>query len=190
MSKNVLLIDETILRDRTSIHTNIDAKLLYPEIKAVQDMYIHPILGTALYNKIINDVNAGTITGVYKSLLDDYVIDTLIWYVMMQLPIPLTAQFWNRGVHVKHGEGDTALTLEQMQQVSDMYRMRAEWYANRLRLFLVEDNGVNYPEWDDDGNRVDDISPVRRTFTMPIWLGDCDCPPKGMQVYKDPTKCR
>ena len=64
MSANVLLISEDILKDRTAIHGNIDPKLLFPEIKVAQDMYIHPILGTALYDKIIGDINAsGTTTG-------------------------------------------------------------------------------------------------------------------------------
>ena len=96
MAKNVLLISAEILKDRTGIHSNIDDKLLYPEIKAAQDMYIHPILGTNLYNKIINDVDAGTITGDYKSLLDDYIIDCLIYYVLSGLPEALSYQFWNK----------------------------------------------------------------------------------------------
>lgn len=94
MSKNVLLIDENILKERTAIHGNIDPKLLYPEIKAAQDMYIEPILGSALYNKIINEVDAGTITGTYKALLDDYIIDALCWYIVSALPDAISYQFW------------------------------------------------------------------------------------------------
>jgi len=38
MSQNVLLISDEILKDRTAVHGNIDAKLLYPEIKTAQDI--------------------------------------------------------------------------------------------------------------------------------------------------------
>ncbi len=98
MSKNVLLISDDILKDRTAIHGNIDSKMLYPEVKVAQDMYIHPILGTALYDKIIDDVDAGTIAGDYKTLLDDYIIDCLLYYTLAGLPEALSYQFWNIGV--------------------------------------------------------------------------------------------
>ena len=70
MSKNVLLMSAQILKDRTAVHTNIDDKLLFPEIKAAQDMYIHPLLGSPLFNKIVSDLSStGTTTGNYKTLL-------------------------------------------------------------------------------------------------------------------------
>jgi hypothetical protein len=196
MSKNILMISVNILRDRTGIHTNIDEKLIYPEIKVAQDMYIHPALGTKLYNKILDLIDAGTLTdagnAAYKSLVDDYVIDTLCWYTMMQLPISLTAQFWNRGVATKSGEGDSPLTMEEMAKVSDQHRIRAEWYENRMRLFLVEDNAQTLPEWDQNGNRIDELHPNRRSFTMPVYLGgnDCGCSDSGkIPIIYDPTKC-
>lgn len=104
MSKNILLISDETLKERTTIHGNIDPKLLYPEIKAAQDMYIHPILGTALFNKIVSDVDAGTITGNYKTLLDDYIIDCLLYYTLAGLPEALSYQFWNKGVIRKQGD--------------------------------------------------------------------------------------
>ena len=104
MSKNVLLISEDILKDRTTLHGNVDPKLLFPEIKAAQDMYIHPILGTALYNKIISEVEAGTITGDYKTLLDDYIIDCILYYTLSSLPEALSYQMWNKGVVRKQGD--------------------------------------------------------------------------------------
>jgi len=49
MSLNILFISDTILIERTTVHGNIDPKLLYPEIKTAQDMYIQPLLGSALF---------------------------------------------------------------------------------------------------------------------------------------------
>jgi hypothetical protein len=57
MSKNVLLISVDTIKERTPIHDNVDEKLIYPEIKLAQDMFIHPILGTALYDKLISDID-------------------------------------------------------------------------------------------------------------------------------------
>ena len=52
MSKNILMLSVALLKERTAIHDNIDEKLIYPEIKAAQDMFILPVLGSALFNKL------------------------------------------------------------------------------------------------------------------------------------------
>ena len=62
MSLNILLISDTMIKERTAIHGNIDPKLIYPEIKFAQDSKILPILGTRLYNKLQTIISDGTIS--------------------------------------------------------------------------------------------------------------------------------
>lgn len=172
MAKNVLLISAEILKDRTGIHSNIDDKLLYPEIKAAQDMYIHPILGTNLYNKIISDVDAGTITGDYKSLLDDYIIDCLIYYVLSGLPEALSYQFWNKGVVRKQGDNTELPSMSELIDLSNKYRVRAEWYGDRLNKYLREYASPSFlPEYETGNDTIDTIRPETNTYTLGIWLG-------------------
>lgn len=179
MSKNVLLISDEILKDRTSIHGNIDPKLLYPEIKTAQDMYIHPILGTALYNKIIGDINAsGTTTGDYKTLLDDYIIDTLIYYVLSSLPEALSYQFWNKGVMRKQGDNTELPTMSELIDLSNRYRNKADWYAERLNKYLKQTATERVlPEYLSPGDGIDTIQPEKSSYNMPIYLGDDDYRP-------------
>jgi len=173
MSKNVLLIDENILKDRTAIHGNIDPKLLYPEIKAAQDMYIEPILGSNLFNKIINEVDAGTITGVYKDLLDDYIIDALIYYVISALPDAISYQFWNKGVVRKQGDNTELPSMSELIDISNKYRNRAEWYGERLNKYLkAYANESNLPEYVNGNDQISDILPEGDSYSMSVWLGD------------------
>jgi len=174
MSKNVLLLSATILKDRTGIHTNIDEKLLYPEIKVAEDMYIHPILGSALYNKLISDITAtGTTTGAYKTLLDDYIIDALVNYVLACLPEAISFQFWNKGVLRKGGDTTELPSMSELVQVSNTYRMRAEYYAQRLTKYLqTTATSSVLPEYIQPGSTIDTIVPELSPFTMPIYLGD------------------
>lgn len=176
MSKNILLISDDILKERTGIHGNIDPKLLYPEIKLAQDMYIHPILGTALYNKLIDDINvSGTTTGVYKTLLDDYIVDPLMYYVLASLPVPISFQFWNKGVIRKQGDSTELPSMSELVDISNNYRIKAEWYAERLTKYLKTGiNGVQITEYSNPGDTLDTITPQNNPFTMPIYLGDDD----------------
>lgn len=178
MSKNVLLLSVDILKDRTAVHGNIDDKLLFPEIKAAQDMYIHPILGTPLFNKIISDItSSGTTTGYYKTLLDDYIIDTLYNYVLSALPIALPFQFWNKGVLRKQGENTELPTMSELMDISNFYKDRAEWYGERMVKYLKQNaSSTVLPEYLTGGQTLDSLVPTNSAFTMPIYLDDWEYP--------------
>lgn len=190
MSENKLIILPIVLKERTSIHTNVDDKLIAPEIKIAQDMYIEPVLGTKLFNKILTDIP--TLTGNYKTLVDNYVIDTLCWYTMMFLAEPMSFQLWNKGVLQKGSDGDNRPSLSDVQRLSEKYRIKAEWYADRLRKYLMQDNGSMFPEYLNNGDRIDELIPERNVFNSPLYLGDgySDEGTTGLPTYKDHTRCR
>jgi len=172
MSKNTLLIMPSIIKDRTGVHTNIDDKLLYPEIKAAQDMYILPLLGSNLFHKIQDDIEANTLTGDYKDLVDDYIIDCLINYVLAELPDGLSVQFWNRGLSRKAGDDTQPLSMTEMYNVVSKYRNRAEHYAKRCRMYLIQNGTAMFPEYSSVLVGADSIPPDRVSFVSPIYLGD------------------
>ena len=124
------------------------------------------------YNKIIDDVDAGTITGDYKSLLDDYIIDCLLYYVLASLPAALSYQFWNKGVLRKNGESTELPSMSELIDISDKYRIRAEWYGERLNKYLKHYSTTSFlPEYLSPGDTLDTILPENNTYTMPIYLG-------------------
>lgn len=176
MALNVLLISDEILKDRTSIHGNIDPKLLYPEIKVAQDMYIHPILGTALYDKIVNDINvSGTTTGPYKTLLDNYIVDTLLYYVLAGLPEAISFQFYNKGVIRKVGDNTELPSMSELIDISNRYKQRADWYAERLVTYLKQNATESVlSEYLQPGDGIDTIVPENNGYNMPIYLGDTE----------------
>lgn len=178
MSLNVLLVSDTMIKDRTVIHGNIDPKLIYPDIKVAQDMYILPLLGTALFNKIQSLVSNGTIGSIgnedYKTLLDSYLIDALIYYTLADLPTTISFQFWNKGMIRSTGENKELPSMGDLIDISNKYKNRAEFYANRMRLYVRQNAPTKFPEYIAFGSGVDDIRPDQKAFTNPVWLGD-DC---------------
>lgn len=176
MSLNILLISDTMIKERTAIHGNIDPKLIYPQIKVAQDMYVHPILGTALFNKLLTDINGSTLTGNYKTLVDNYVVDTLIYYTLANLPMTLSYQFWNKGVLRKQGVDTELPSADELISLMNQYKNWAEFYANRLRLYLKQNAAAMFTEYLNPGNGIDDINPANKSFTLPVYLGDdCEC---------------
>jgi hypothetical protein len=188
--ENILLISDTILKERTPIHTNIDPKLLYATIKAAQDMYILPVLGSSLYFKLQTIITTGAIDepaeSAYKTLLDIYIIDALIWYTLYELPIDLSYQFWNKGVVRKQGQDTEMPSMSDLLDIGNRNKNKAEFYGNRLKKYLQQNAYTLFPEYYQAGVGIDTIYPDQKSFTIPIYLGgDCDCPyPDGWDKNK------
>lgn len=198
MSENILLVSDTMIKERTAIHGNIDPKLIYPDIKVAQDMYIQPLLGSALYTKLQTIIGDGSIVTNpanvnYKFLMDKYLVDALMYYTLSELPTTISYQFWNKGVVRKHGQDTDLPTMSELIDVSNKYKNRAEFYAQRMRLWIVQNATAFFPEYLNPGSTIDTITPEQRAFSMPVFLGDEGrrdnpyCNPGGFngQPYKD-----
>jgi hypothetical protein len=177
MSRDVLLVSDTMIKDRTAIHGNIDPKLIYPDIKVAQDMYILPILGTALYEKLQTIIADGTITSDaakinYKNLIDKYLCDALMYYTLSELPTTISYQFWNKGVLRKQGESTELPSMSELIDLSNKYKNRAEFYAERLRLYVIQNASTMFTEYLNPGSTIDTVTLEQRAFTNPVYLGD------------------
>jgi len=176
MSRNILFISVDTIKDRTGLHNNVDEKLVNPEILASQDMYILPALGSALYDRLQTGIQLNNLTPTETSLLDTYITPTLVYYVMSELPMGLSYQFYNKGMIRKSGEGQENPSAAEMIDVADRYKGRAEFYKQRLVKYLKQESGNNtFPLYNNPGSGVDTIVPDNEAYTTSIWLGDDDC---------------
>ena len=98
---------------------NIDPKKLRPIINAVQRTRIEPIVGTPLYEKLISDVDAGTLTGLYKTLMDEYLLPTMIAYCDWKATFHLTNQMVNKTVGKNNDEHIRANTVGENNNLRD-----------------------------------------------------------------------
>ena len=137
-------------------------------------MYILPVIGTALFNKIQAAVTAADFTNMvnYKLLLDNYIIDGLIYHVLAELPTTLGYQFWNKGIVRKNGDNTELPSMSELVDISNKYRGRGEWYCNRLRLYLIDKAPTLFSEYLQPGNSIDTVYPDKKGFSMPVFLGD------------------
>lgn len=171
MSLNTLFISVQSIKDRTGLHANVDEKLVLPEIKTAQDMYILPALGSTLYNRLQDGVNNCTLNLDEQTLLDNYISDCLIYYVMSELPMGLSYQFYNKGLIRKSNENSENPSMQDMIDVANRYRTRAEFYKQRLIKFLRQNNAT-YPEYLNFVGGVDVIIPDLEGYTTSLFLDD------------------
>ena len=176
MSNNTLLISVQDIKDRTGLHANGDEKLIYPDIKYCQDCFILPILGTALMTKLQTDISSsGQPSGNYLTLWSNYIKDALTYYVLSEVPTSISFQLYNKGVVRKTSENTTNPDMQDIIDVANKYKARAEYYGQRLADYLLQ-NHTLFTEYDSPGNGVDTIHPEGTAFKTSFYLGpDCNC---------------
>lgn len=189
MSANTLLVMPAVVKERTALHTNIDDKLIYPEIKAVQDMVMMPMLGSQLFSKFQNEIAAGTLAGVYKTLMDDYLLDVMCWLVVSEVVGSINYQVWNTGVTSTNADKTTNPSLEEINALKSKYKQRAEHYMKRARMYLLQ-NETSYPEYTSTSNNIDTVYPDTTSFTCPIYLGDESDYPKDSYSLRSNQRTR
>jgi hypothetical protein len=183
MSANILFISVETIKDRSGLHNNVDEKLILPEIKTCQDMYILPALGTSLYERLQDGVNCGNLNCDEKALLDNYIVDCLINYVLSELPQGLSYQFYNKGLVRKSSDNTELPSMQDMIDIANRYKARAEFYKQRLIKYLKQ-NQTLYPEYLNYGAGFDAIKPENDGYTASIWLDDPYCC-KGEKIFRN-----
>ena len=101
----------------TAANGSIDSDKLLPFINQAQDIHIQNYLGTDLYNKIQADIVAGTLTGNYLNLVNDYIKDMLLHWSMVEYLPYAGVNIANGGIYTKNPENSTALTKEQVDSL-------------------------------------------------------------------------
>lgn len=171
MSANILFISEQTLKDRSVIQDNVDPKLIKPTIKHAQDMYIEPILGTGLYRELQDQIANDDVSVLNKTLLDNYITDCLVWYIASEMTISLGYKFTNKNVLKKNSENSETSSISELFDLMELYKNKAEWYAQRITNYLCENN-TDYPLYDNPGNGVDVIHPNSTSYSNGMYLGE------------------
>lgn len=171
MSKNILFITESLFKERTGASTAIDGKQLFPMIKVAQDIYIQPVLGSTLYLRLQNGIDADNLNIDEKALIDNYITDTLVWYTMSMLPMVMGYQLFSKGFLQKTSDESTPPAQKDLELIEQKYKAMAEFYSARMIAYLQENYAKHY-EYLNPSLGIDTIFPKVDAYTCPIYLGD------------------
>jgi len=163
----VLFISENKLKDSTAIGGSVDMSFLLPYIKVAQKKIIESKLGTDLFEALQTKITAGSLTGAYQTLVDDYIQDALVHWAFYECLPFLRFKVSNGNVYSKTSETGTALSQEEAQHLREEIRNTAEFYTQRLIDYIVN-NTSSFPEY--STNTGADTSPDKDAFYSGINL--------------------
>ena len=100
----VLFISEAYVKNTTLIDPNVDMRLILPSIRDCQELRIHPILGTPLYNDLKAKITAGTLNADETNLLDNYIAPAMGQWTLYECSASMLFKYRNKSVATKSSE--------------------------------------------------------------------------------------
>ena len=166
--QHTLYISSTRLKKDSALSGSISDDLIMPYILLAQDMHILPILGTDLDAKLKSDIQAGSLTGVYKTLVETYLQPALVQYSFTQVLPYLRLRFVNSAVVVMGAtDQSSSATYEDLEPVMHTATDAAEFYRQRMIDYL-RNNSSSFPEY--TSNTGADLDPTTNNYFAGINL--------------------
>ena len=132
------------LKALTSISETMDCELLQPHLLIAQQLYVAPVLGDALYNDILSQFDANTISGNTTTLLDEY-ITPAIGFASWFSSAPFLAYKTQRsGIQSLASPDNTPVTTEELSLYIARVENYMDFYLSRLQKYL-DDNETLFP---------------------------------------------
>jgi hypothetical protein len=171
----VLFISEKFIKDNTALDENIDMKLIRPTIWQCQIQYLQDLLGTLLYQDLLDKIEANTLAGNDLILVDNYVADCLTYWCLYELQIPLLFKFRNKSTSTNQSDYSNPISTKELDRIENRFKSKAEFFSKRLSLYLLA-NANLYPLFN-KSNAVDEVLPQSGKSSVSVYLegGEARC---------------
>ncbi len=169
MINNVLLISEDFVKTNSNISDNMFGKFLLPAIREAQHMRLQSVIGTRLYESLLRQVTAGTLTEQYKELVDDYIQWFLLYQVLSDVIDVIDVKLVNMGTVRNRDEYVDNISDSERVRLKHNYEYKADWYCKQLQTYLL-DNKDQFEELDEcTCNNIK--ANLQSAASTGIWLG-------------------
>jgi hypothetical protein len=136
---------------QTALGGNVDTDKFIQFIKIAQEIHIQNYTGTKLYDKISDDIIAGTLANPYLALVNDYLQPMLIHYAMVEY-LPFAAYtIANGGVYKHTSENSTSVEKNEVDFLVEKERNIAQYYTDRFITYMSY-NQATFPEYYQNSN--------------------------------------
>ena len=166
--KTTLFIDRNTLIKRSVLGGAIDPDRIVPHIYTAQQKYVMPTLGTMLTNKLQSDIESGSLSGNYKTLVEDYITDTLVHYVVVEyLPYSLY-HIAQAGVLSYQGDAQVKPDKRDVDFLLQKSLQSAQFFSERLTDYLIANNTL-FPEYFETNGKSDNVYPNKTQKYTSNW---------------------
>ena len=163
-----LIVTPQEIKTETVLGGNVDNDKFIFMIRDQQELFIEPILGTALYKELQRLIALGTLTtGIYFDLWEKCK-PVVKFLVLSDLVESSNLNVMNGGIFKNQPENSQTVEQNEAYVLAKSQRIKAEAYKNRLEKFLC-DKSQELPEYKDPQPNDYDERPHRNDSLVGGW---------------------
>lgn len=152
------LINIETIKELGYTNYNVEDNIVSTTITRVQDTMLKPILGTSLFDRLIEGVNDNDLTADEETLLDTWIKPWLIASVDYRVIKHLTYEIRSKTAGTTRDENMNPLTESELNSLRDDLFKDIDVYRLQLIGYLKENCDL-YPTYNDPTCEYGDILP-------------------------------
>lgn len=150
----LLFITPQEMTSSTILSGNTDTDKFLFCIANVQLTTIEPLLGTELYDKIVADKTANTLSGLYLELYTDFIKPIVKNESIAQFIEIASYTVDNGGVYKHTGDKIEVVDKQEVQFLAGKYKSLAQMYVERFNKWICKNPLTEYKCYQDEVNAI------------------------------------
>jgi len=150
----LLFITPQEMTSSTILSGNTDTDKFLFCIANVQLTTIEPLLGSELYDKIITDKTANTLSGLYLELYTDFIKPIVKNESVAQYIEIASYMVDNGGVYKHTGDKIEVVDKQEVQFLAGKYKSLAQMYVYRFNKWICKNPLTEYKCYQDEVNAI------------------------------------
>lgn len=163
-----LFIDHNYVIQRSFLEENVGGEMINKAIYQAQRIYILELLGTNLYNALLNKIDNDTLSGKYKELVDEYVAPTLCLYTQFVILPLINYKLTNKAISKKTSDYSDYADLNELKFLSNRIESYAQYESQRLKDFIIN-NQNDFIEYLTQ-NGITAVNPIGDVYRGGLWI--------------------
>lgn len=178
--RKVLTVSEDYIKTYSNLSDNVWGDYLLPAILTAQNIQLQQTLGSCLFNKILDLIEDGSITATtntaYKTLLDDYIQDFMLYQTITDLVPIIGVKLGNLGTVISNDEHLQNLSEDERANIKQFYQNKSDFFTKRLQEFLKANKDA-FPELECGCECDGSVKPtLESAASIGLWLGGARSP--------------
>jgi hypothetical protein len=153
-----LLINPTDISKTTILGGNVDPDKYRYCVYNAQLLVLEPLLGTELYNKILEDAENDTLAGLYLELYTKFVKPIVKNEALAEYLEIASYMVTNGGIFKHSPESSEVVDKQEAQFLAGKYHNIAQTHVQRLNKWICKNTLTEYKTYQDEVNAVKNVN--------------------------------
>ena len=144
--------------NNTFTNTNTDTNLIKTTtIEQTQIKHLKPVLTKDLYDLIVTENNASSLSAANQTIFDTYIVPSMYWFVKYDALVDAHYKSNSKGVNRSFGDFNEQGSNDELSYVMNAAFMTGIKILERMTTY-IEDNSTSYSTYNSGENVLNEVS--------------------------------